>query len=117
MPRAEAPPMISPSRYAATYHNTGALALALKTILLAGYTAAAVPLRTVERRISARACDRLLSKRDPARRAFTSCDAEGCGARGRFERGRYRAVYGGAADDGAEFARWLKPSHRCLSTA
>ena len=56
MPRAEAPPMISPSRYTATYHNAAALALALKTILLAGYAAAAaVPLRTVERRISARA--------------------------------------------------------------
>ena len=45
-----------------------------------------------------------MGKRDPARRACTPCDAEGCRARGRVERGGYRAVYGGAADDGAEFA-------------
>ena len=69
-----------------------------------GSAAAAAALCTVERRISARACDQPLGKQDPARRACTPCDAEGCDAHGRVERGVYKVVYGGAPDDGAEFA-------------
>jgi hypothetical protein len=95
--------MIFQSSYA-THHDPDALALTPKNNTICGLYHRSLPGRYVERRISTRAYDQPLGKRDPARRACTSCDAEGCDALGRVERGGYRAVYGGAADDVAEFA-------------
>jgi hypothetical protein len=60
--------MIFPSRHAATYHDTAALALALKDESFRGLRRRR---RYVERRISARVYDQPLGKRYPARRAGT----------------------------------------------